>query len=73
MATCMRMIVKPKSNKEEKQMKDGFTAKEINFQGIPGYMVCQYHNGKKVVEQFVASKVYSQFCKALGIEPEIIK
>lgn len=30
-------------------MKDTFTAKEVNFQGVPGYMVCQYHNGKKVV------------------------
>ena len=54
-------------------MKDTFTAKEINFQGEPGYIVCQYHNGEKVVEQFVSGKVYKQFCKDVGIEPEIIK
>lgn len=54
-------------------MKDTFTAKEINFQDVPGYMVCQYHNGIKVAEQFVAGAVYSQFCNMAGIEPEIIK
>lgn len=54
-------------------MKDTFTAEEVNFQGIPGYMVCQYHNGEKVVEQFVFGEDYKQFCEDSGIEPEIIK
>lgn len=53
-------------------MKDNFTARKINFDGIPGYMVCQYHNGEKVVEQFVSGEIYALFCETAEIEPEII-
>lgn len=52
-------------------MKDKFVAKECNFQGEPGYMVSQIHDGRKVVEQFVAKSYYEQFCKAIGTQPEI--
>lgn len=54
-------------------MKNGFTAKKINFQGVPGFMVCQYHNGVKVAGQFVAETVYNQFCKMAGIEPKMVE
>lgn len=54
-------------------MSDIFTAKEVNFQGDPGYMVCQYHNGEKVVEQFIFRENYEHFCKVIGVKPKIIK
>lgn len=49
-----------------------FTAKECNFQGEPGYMVSQFHNGEKAVEQFIPKSVYKSYCKAADIQPEII-
>ncbi len=54
-------------------MKDTFTAKEASFQGELGYVVCQYHNEKKVAEQFIPYESYKQFCEAAGIKPEMIK
>ena len=67
-----RIILRSIIGKAVRTMKDVFTAKKINFQGEPGYMVCQYHNGEKVAERFVAEVVYAKYCKEAGIEAEIL-
>lgn len=56
----------------EEEEKDRFTAKECNFQGEPGYMISQFHNGEKAVEQFIPKSSYKFFCEATGVQPEII-
>lgn len=56
----------------EEAEKDRFTAKEWDFQGEPGYMVSQFHNGEKAVEQFIPKSSYKFFCDAIGVQPEII-
>ncbi len=56
----------------KKITEDKFTAKKSGFDGEPGYMVAQIHDGKKVVEQFVPESVYKDFCEVIGVEPEII-
>lgn len=48
-----------------------FKAVEVNFQGVPGYMVSQYVNGEQVVEQFVSKDCYELFCNSIGMVPEI--
>lgn len=48
-----------------------FVASKCNFQGEPGYMVSQLHEGKVVARQFVAASVFDRFCAAIGIVPEI--
>ena len=55
-------------------MKNGFISRPVMFEAAPGYvtagyMVEQYHEGKKVVEQFVSDAAYNDFCKAIGIVP----
>ena len=45
-----------------------FKAENTNFQGVLGYMVFQYHNGEKVVEQFIPVERFQEFCKEAGIE-----
>lgn len=56
----------------EEAEKDRFTAKEWDFQGEPGYMVSQFLNGRKTVEQFIPKSSYKFFCDAIGVQPEII-
>ena len=58
--------------KEHWKTTEKFTAKECNFQGKPGYMVSQFHDGQKVTEQFIPKSVYKSYCKAADIQPEII-
>ena len=53
-------------------MENRFTARKIDFDGTPGYIVCQYHDGEKVVVQFVSEKDYEEFCSVIGIEPIMI-
>lgn len=53
-------------------MQNGFTAKPTNFCGQAGYMVSQYHDGKKVVEQFIPETSYKAFCELTGAKPIII-
>ena len=48
---------------------NGFTARKVNFDGTPGYMVKQYMDGKMVVEQFVSETAYEMFCDAIGKSP----
>lgn len=55
-------------------MENGFTAKPVMFEISPGYitagyMVSQYHNDKKVVEQFIPESAYRDFCEAVNIVP----
>ena len=50
-----------------------FIAKKVNFEGNPGYFVSQLHNGKVVVEQFISEECYAEFCKAIGIVPELLE
>lgn len=55
-------------------MKNGFIARPVMFEGCPGYitagyMIEQYHEGKKVVEQFVSETAYRDFCEAINIVP----
>lgn len=52
-------------------MKSGFYAFSCNFQGIPGYMVKQFHNDRMVCEQFVSQEVFGEFCRDVGIVPVI--
>lgn len=59
------------AGRKKEDMRDNFIAKECNFQGEPGYMVSQIHNGKKAVEQFIAKSCYKEFCEKVGIEPKI--
>lgn len=51
---------------------DRFTAEKCNFNGEPGYTVCQFHNGAKCCEQYIPEKSYRNFCNAIGVEPEIL-
>lgn len=53
-------------------MQNGFTAKPTNFCGQSGYMVAQYFDGKKVVEQFISETSYKAFCELTGANPIII-
>lgn len=53
-------------------MKDGFTAKACSFQGVLGFMVYQWHDGKVICSQFVAGSVYKDFCSAIGCKPVIV-
>ena len=55
-------------------MENGFVAVPVMFENAPGYitsgyMVSQYHDGKKVVEQFIPESSYKDFCEAIGIIP----
>jgi hypothetical protein len=52
---------------------DGFKAYEIGFQGESGYMVSQYKNGKRVVEQFIPKDGFEGFRDAIGMEIEIVE
>lgn len=52
-------------------MKNGFVAKPCNFQGVPGYMLEQYYNGRVVCSQFVPESSFAHFCKIAGIDPII--
>lgn len=46
-------------------MSDVFQSEKVIFCGDPGYMVSQYHNGEKVVEQFIRDADYEAFCEAI--------
>lgn len=55
-------------------MKNGFISKPVLFEASPGYitagyLVAQYSDGRKVVEQFIADADYKDFCEAVGIVP----
>lgn len=58
-------------NKEP--IKNGFTAKEYNFQGVTGYMVKQWHEGACICSQFIPKSAFQSFCEAAGIAPDMIK
>ena len=52
-------------------MKNGFIAKPCNFQGVHGYMLEQYYNGRVVCSQFLPESSFDYFCKVAGIKPII--
>ena len=52
-------------------MENGFIAKPCNFQGVPGYMLDQYYQGRVVCSQFVPASSFNYFCKIAGISPKI--
>ena len=52
-------------------MQNGFIAKSCNFQGVLGYMLEQYYNGRVVCSQFVPESSFAHFCKIAGIDPII--
>ena len=52
-------------------MENGFIAKPCNFQGVQGYMLDQYYNGRVVCSQFVPESSFDYFCKVAGISPKI--
>ena len=52
-------------------MNNGFIAKPCNFQGVPGYMLDQYHDGRVLCSQFVPASSFDYFCKVAGINPKI--
>jgi hypothetical protein len=49
-----------------------FKAFEVNFEGIPGYMVYQFVNGKCRSKGFTSKDDYKIFCSAIGTEPRIV-
>ena len=53
-------------------MQNEFTAKPTNFCGQVGYMISQYCDGEKVVEQFIPETSYKAFCELTGVNPVII-
>lgn len=52
-------------------MENGFIAKTCNFQGVPGYMLEQYYNGRVVCSQFLPESSFDSFCSVAGIKPII--
>ena len=52
-------------------MENGFIAKTCNFQGVPGYMLDQYHNGRVVCSQFLPESSFDYFCRDASIRPKI--
>lgn len=57
---------------QKNTIKEGFTAEECNFQGLPGYMVKQYYNNTVICSQFIVKSVYDEFCNKTGIKPIIL-
>lgn len=53
-------------------MKNGFTAEKCTFEGVPGFMVLQWFDGKEIVKQFIPESHYNDFCTAAGVQPELI-
>lgn len=53
-------------------MKEGFTAAKCTFNGVPGFMVSQWYEGKEIVKQFIPEIAYKDFCTAAGVQPELI-
>lgn len=49
-------------------IKDGFTSEKCNFQGVPGFMLHQWHNNVVVCSQFVPQKYFVHFCNDAGID-----
>lgn len=66
--------IKIRDRKERNFLKDKFFARKNQFNGIPGYFVCQLHNGKTIVKQ--SSPDYRESCNVIcgkpGIEPEML-
>ena len=59
-------------------MNNGFIARQVMFEATPGYIttgyiVEQYHEGKRGVEQFVSDAAYKDFCQAICIIPTMIE
>jgi hypothetical protein len=50
-----------------------FKAYEVNFQGETGYMVSQFINGKRVVEQFIPQNSFEGFSDAIGMKIKIVE
>ena len=52
-------------------MENGCIAKPCKFQGVLGYMLEQYYNGRVVCSQFLPESSFDYFCKVAGISPKI--
>lgn len=57
-------------------MKNGFISKPVLFEASPGYITAgfvveQYSDGQKVVEQYISDANYNDFCEAVGIVPVV--
>lgn len=50
-----------------------FIAKETVFDGVPGYMVKQLHNGRVVATQFIRKDNYESFCDSIRMTPKLVK
>lgn len=50
-----------------------FIAKETVFDGVPGFMVTQLHNGREVVKQFIRKEDYEDFCDSIHMTPKLVK
>lgn len=64
--------------KEVLNMKNIFLSRPVMFECSPGYVVAgymveQYHEGNKIVEQFIQEEAYEGFCDAIGIIPTMEK
>lgn len=51
--------------------KDGLIAEKCLFQGISGYTVKQFRDGKIAAEQFIREDEYEQYCQKAGVRPVI--
>ena len=56
----------------KKTVTNGFTAEKCNFQGVPGYMLKQCHDGVVVCSQFIPADAFRGFCNAAGIDEKRI-
>lgn len=52
-------------------MENRFVAKPCNFQGVQGYMLDQYHDGRVICSQFLPESSFDYFCRIAGISPKI--
>ena len=57
-------------NKEP--IKNGFTAENCNFQGVPGYTLNQWIDGACICSQFIPAEAFRGFCDAVGIDKKSI-
>lgn len=49
-------------------MDDFFLAERTNFEGKPGFMLYQIHDGKEIVSQFIPEESFKEFCTQAGIK-----
>lgn len=49
-------------------MDDIFQVERTNFEGKPGFMLYQIHDGKEIASQFITEESFNEFCAQAGIK-----